>query len=265
MKKTEIVLIAALFCLVILPHTGFTQQSKPVFSAPVDTVTSSRYVANIRVRQFNKIVGAQFTLAWNPSVLTFDSVGQFGLPFTISSNFGLQSAQQGILRFAWSEEGLKGIDLKDDVTLFSIFFRPVGQVNATSLIQFVDTPTMKEVVDVSFAAVQAEFRNGSVVIGQQSVTSVLTNEPEWLNIRSAFPNPLHKESSLQVEFFSRAAEDVAVRILDVQGKVCFEQQYPVSSGVNQLRIDANNFPVSGVYFVRLTQGDRFSTQKVLFR
>lgn len=257
--------MAALFCLVILPYTGFTQQSKPVFSAPVDTVTSARYVANIRVKQFNKIVGAQFTLAWNPAVLTFDSVGQFGLPFSLSSNFGLQSAQDGVLRFAWSEEGLKGTDLKDDVTLFSIFFRPIGQVNASSLIQFVDTPTMREVVDISFSAVQAEFRNGSVVIGKQSVTSVMTNEPEWLNIRSAFPNPLHQASALQVEFYSRTSQDVAVRILDVQGKLCFEQPYSVSSGVNRLQIDANNFPASGVYFVRLTQGDRFTTQKVLFR
>ena len=58
MKKNRLALLPALFCLVMSVNTGIAQQLTPVFSAPVDTATHpSRYIANIRVSKFNKIVG----------------------------------------------------------------------------------------------------------------------------------------------------------------------------------------------------------------
>lgn len=265
MKKTEIVLIAALFCLVNLPYSGIAQTT-PIFSAPVDTArSSSRYVASIRVSQFKKIVGAQFTIAWDATVLAFDSVGQFGLPLSPANNFGSQAVSEGILRFAWSEEALRGTDMKDGATLFSIFFRPIGPVNAMSQIRFIDTPTAMEVVDISFSAIKAEFKNGSVVIGQNVATSVQSNQPDWLDIRSAFPNPMHDAASLLVEYYSKSTQPVLLRIVDAQGKTCFEQQKEASAGINRFELSSDRFPAAGVYFIRLNQGDRFSTQKILFR
>lgn len=266
MKKNRLVLFAALFSLVMSANTGMAQQLAPVFSAPVDTAFhSSRYVANIRVSKFNKIVGMQFSLSWDSTVLTFDSVGQFGLPLSVSNNFGLQSVSSGTLRFAWSDEGLKGTDMKDGATLFSVFFRPVGATNTTSPIRFSDVPTPIEVVDISFSAIKAEFRNGSVTIAPQVATSVQSSEPEWLDIRSAFPNPLHAQAALQVEFFSKSTQPVLVRLIDVQGKVVSEQEQEFATGLNRLEIPASSFPAPGIYLIRLVQGGRHSTQKILFR
>lgn len=269
MKKTGKAHLTALFFLVVACYGAIAQSSAPIFSAPTDTAqfSSSRYVANIRVSQFKKIIGTQFTLTWDPAVLSLDSVGQFGLPMTNDNNFGLLAAESGMLRFAWNEEGLKGIDLKDNSTLFSLFFRPIGKLHSVSPLRFTDVPTVKEVVDLSYKAVPAEFRNGWVVLGESgsAVTSVLSNQPEWLEIRSAFPNPLEAGSSLQVEFFLKSAQPVQIQVLDSQGKVIYLQDRNFSSGINRFELASPVFPVTGVYLIRLNQGDRYSTQKILFR
>lgn len=240
----------------------------PVFTAPTDTVqsASARYVANIRVSHFKKLMGVQFTLTWNPEVLALDSVGNFGVPMNLDNNFGLLAAPSGILRFAWNEEKLKGVDMKDESILFSLFFRPVGQSNATSPLRFTDEPTVREVVDASFNPVQAEFRHGAITISPAAtVTSVQSNQPEWLDIRSAFPNPLRAGESLQLEFFSKTSQPVQILVMDSKGRVLFQQNRPFSSGLNRLEISSGVFPVTGAYIVRLNQGERFSTQKILFR
>ncbi|HNG07366.1 MAG TPA: cohesin domain-containing protein, partial [Saprospiraceae bacterium] len=35
---------------------------------------------NIRVKNFNKLTGLQFSLNWNPAVLKYDTVSNFNLP-----------------------------------------------------------------------------------------------------------------------------------------------------------------------------------------
>ena len=49
------------------------------------------YKADIQVSNFKFIVGTQFNVAWDSTLLVLDSVGNFGLPLKLDDHFGLVS------------------------------------------------------------------------------------------------------------------------------------------------------------------------------
>ena len=69
------------------------------FWAPKDSVMSNVdvYRADIQVSNFKFIVGTQFNVAWDSTLLALDSVGNFGLPLKLDDHFGLVSKSKGIL------------------------------------------------------------------------------------------------------------------------------------------------------------------------
>lgn len=239
----------------------------PVFSAPNDTVqyTASRYVANIRVQNFKKLVGVQFTLNWDPQVIALDSAGNFGMPMNYENNFGFMDASKGFMRFAWNEPKLQGADLKDESVLFSLFFRPTGKADAVSSIRFTDDPTVREVVDASFNSIPAEFRNGTVRLREATVSAVASNFPDQFAVQAAYPNPLQTGQQLGIAFFARDSRPVSISVTNVEGKLLFRQKRDCFSGVNRLELSPAIFPTAGVYFVQLRQGEKYSTQSILFQ
>lgn len=265
MKKTGKTLISALSFLLLFISQVHAQV--PVFSAPTDSVQFSapRYVANIRVQNFKKLVGVQFTLTWDPTIIALDSAGNFGMPMNYENNFGMMDAAKGYMRFAWNEPKLQGADLKDETILFSLFFRPLGKAESTSPLRFTDDPTVREVVDASFNAVPAEFRHGAVKLRAAAVTSVESNFPERLAVRRAFPNPLGSGEQLHIVYYAQEANPVTVSVTDVEGRVLFRQNRDCMSGVNELELSSAVFSAAGIYFVQLRQGEKFSTQRILFQ
>ena len=265
MKKTGKTLLYALSFLFFFTSQAYAQV--PVFLAPTDTVQFSapRYVAHIRVQNFKKLVGVQFTLTWDPTVITLDSVGNFGMPMNYENNFGMMDAEKGHMRFAWNEPKLQGADLKDETILFSMYFRPLGKAESISPLRFTDDPTVREAVDASFNAIPAEFRHGAVRLREAAVTSVESNFPERFALRQAFPNPLSAGQELYISFYTHEAGPVAVSVMDIEGRVLFRQMRSSMGGMNQLELSSAIFPVSGIYIVQLRQGEKFSTQRVLFQ
>jgi hypothetical protein len=239
----------------------------PVFSAPNDTVqyTASRYVANIRVKNFKKLVGVQFTLTWDPQVVALDSAGNFGMPMNYENNFGLMDASKGVMRFAWNEPKLQGADLKDETIMFSLFFRPLGKADAFSPLRFTDDPTVREVVDASFNSIPAEFRHGTVRFKEATVSSVASNYPDQFAFQAVYPNPVQIGQQVGIAFFSRDSRPVSVSVTNLEGKLLFRQKRDCFSGINRLELSPAIFPATGVYFVQLQQGEKFSTQSILFQ
>jgi len=265
MKKTGKALLYALSFL--LTFTVQLHAQAPVFTAPMDTVQFSapKYVANIRVQNFKKLVGVQFTLTWDPAVIALDSAGNFGMPMNYENNFGMMDSDKGFMRFAWNEPKLQGADLKDESILFSLYFRPLGKAESISPLRFTDDPTVREVVDASFNAVPAEFRHGAVRLRDAAVTSVESNYPDRLAVRRAFPNPLTIGEPLNISFYSLEAAPVLISVTDIAGRVIFVQSQNSFEGVNEVELTSVIFPATGIYFVQLRQGEKFSTQRILFK
>lgn len=141
--------------------------SQPAFSVKNLSVEQGKPVCcDVVVTGFKDILTAQFTFAWNPSVVQFDSVGNFTLQGLSSNNFGTSKAGQGILSFSWFDVNANGKSLKDGDILFSVCFTATGNPGDTSPLEFAESPIKTEVTDINSNGedIGATTNNGSVSI-----------------------------------------------------------------------------------------------------
>jgi gliding motility-associated-like protein len=134
--------------------------------AGVDTATCGDKIAiPITTFNFDSIGALQFSMAWAPGVLQFDSAGLFNPDLQLSaSNFGTAFVDSGFVSFAWTTSGLAGTTLPGGDTLFMLHFTVVGNSGAVTAIEFDSFPTPPEAFAQPFAEIPIVFFNGSVVI-----------------------------------------------------------------------------------------------------
>ncbi|MCP4235349.1 MAG: hypothetical protein GY770_17485, partial [Aestuariibacter sp.] len=73
---------------------------------------------------FIDIIGAQFTINYNASALTFDNVDAFNLPGMNASNFGNPTA--GTLTFSWLDNTFAGVTVPAGTVIFEACFTASG-------------------------------------------------------------------------------------------------------------------------------------------
>jgi hypothetical protein len=103
------------------------------------------------------VTSAQFTLAWNPAVLRFSDVGNFGLSGLTAGSFGLARKAEGKLAFSWNDSGAAGMTLADGTAIFEVSFEVTGAPGSVSALSLTDVPTLREAsVNLAGAAITAE-------------------------------------------------------------------------------------------------------------
>jgi hypothetical protein len=104
----------------------------------------------VDVSGFTTVSSFQFTLQWDPGVLTFESEGNFAnIGGFNSGNFGISSVSSGKLTVSWDDPNFAtdggGVSLSDGSPLFLVNFAAVGNTGLHSSLDFVDVPTAREV------------------------------------------------------------------------------------------------------------------------
>jgi len=241
-------------------------QQKVVVVAPKQSINygTRTYTANIRVVGFKQILGTQFTLAWDTAVVSFESVSNFGIALRLEDHFDLKVTKKGLLPFAWYNEAIRGINLPDSATLFSVRFNVVGLPNSASALNFTDFPTAKEISDTTNMPIRSQYLDGQITVKNTAgTTSVVSNEPERLAITKAYPNPFRE--SVNLEFSIKEAGRVDIEVSDVTGKLVHQQQQYFSAGKQLLSLARDLFPASGTYLIHLRNSTSYSLQQVLLQ
>lgn len=236
------------------------------FWAPKDSIMSNVdvYRADIQVSNFKFIVGTQFNVAWDSTLLILDSVGNFGLPLKLDDHFGLVSKSKGVLSFQWFDESLKGVTLPDKKAIFSLYFKVKGLRGLKSPITFVDTPTnIRETADSSYKAVTAFYVDGFVVLKMGATSSAPGIDPDQLRIENVYPNPV-STGEVSIHWFSSMPGNVDYTLTDVKGSVIKRWQQKVGSGVQFLRLPVSDFPARGYYNFQIKQGNFQSNQQIIY-
>ena len=116
----------------------------------------------ISVRGFKDVTSAQFTLAWDPSVLRFIGTGDYGLRGVSSASFGLTRTAVGELGFAWFDPNAKGATAAEGTSIFAVTFAVIGQAGSRSALDLVSSVPALEVGvcfrDTLFQAVDGNMR-----------------------------------------------------------------------------------------------------------
>ncbi len=162
MIKFRVLLVFALF--IYFSSSIFAQ---PTFTlSNYDTFPGSLICVEVEVDDFTDINGFQFTLNWDPSVLEYESVGNFNLDFLDSGSFGTTDVANGNLGLIWFDFELDGESLPDGTVVFEVCFSVVGNSGDNTDIELVNGPVSIEVTDVGGNSVGLNQSGGTInVIG----------------------------------------------------------------------------------------------------
>lgn len=129
-----------------------------------DAAAGSQVTVPVRVKDFINIISVQGTISFDPSILSFASVQQFGISGMNAANFGTTLASSGKILFSWYESNLIPQTLSDSSILFSIKFDVIGTNGQVSDITFGDIPTLMEIVNNTTVSQNLNLVNGVVHI-----------------------------------------------------------------------------------------------------
>ena len=132
------------------------------------------------VSDFVGIRGFQFTLKWDPEVLTFDGVDNFNLPYLDETDFGTALTSEGKLTIAWyTPERPNTIKLHDEDKVCTFRFRVFGKQSRSTSLRFMDDPTPVQVLRDNLSTANVFFTMGSLRIeGESNMSfSEITTRP----------------------------------------------------------------------------------------
>jgi len=129
----------------------------------------------IKVSDFANVGAMQFTLRWDPAVLSFKKLGDFDhstdpseLFFFSETNFNTNGVANGTLLCLYEQLFATDAVLEDNATIFSITFDVIGGDGISSVVGFSDDPTPRKLA--SFLDQSPDFisQDGMIQIGSGS-------------------------------------------------------------------------------------------------
>lgn len=126
----------------------------------VDANVGDQICLDLTVTGFMDILGAQFSLSYDPAVLQFVSVGNFGLPGLTETLFGLpvtNGTTPGVISLSWFDNSLNGVNLDDGSVIFEVCFDVIA--TGDGAVAFSNSPTAIEVTDANEQIVQGVTTN----------------------------------------------------------------------------------------------------------
>ncbi|NND07504.1 MAG: T9SS type B sorting domain-containing protein [Saprospiraceae bacterium] len=129
-------------------------QAQPTFEIDDATGDPGGVVSiNFKVKDFTGIVGMQFSINWDPTVLQFAEIKNItneinafdGSAFNTDAN----RVDNGQILFQWFDTGAEGNTLADGTIIFTIDFTIVGGSGSSTNITISDDPRKIEIIDES--------------------------------------------------------------------------------------------------------------------
>jgi trimeric autotransporter adhesin len=133
------------------------------FIASEETAASgSQVCVDISVEDFMDIVSMQFSINYNPSVLSFNNATGFNLPGMGAGNVGNPTA--GNITVSWeAQDPINGQDMPNGAVIFQLCFTVTGGSGSSSNITFSGTPVIIEVIGAG-GPVTPAFDHGKVTV-----------------------------------------------------------------------------------------------------
>ncbi|MEN0003473.1 MAG: cohesin domain-containing protein [Bacteroidota bacterium] len=256
-KGIKLLLLAACCSLASL------LQAQISFFAPTLTAEPGTIITiPIKTDNYSDIIAASFSIAWDSTVLSFQSIQDLGIDDLEDNNFGITSAGSGKLGFLWFD--LNPISLQDNTTLFSVTFKVTGDPGSTSAIAFTDDPTNKEVLDVNSPPnLTPDYISGAITVAGVTSVSSQPSSTKAIKLLGVSPNPFSEETTFTISL--PKAQLLDIHIADGVGKVLYKEQQYRLQGIHRLTFTKEIFEAAGVYYATISSADASLTQKLIFR
>lgn len=127
----------------------------------------SEVVVPVLTRSFNLMATLQFSLQWDPAILTFKAIEQLGLEGLSLSSFATDRVGSGSLVLSWDDLSGLGRSLPDGSVVFALRFTLSGAAGSSSTVRVVSTPVAIEaaaLIGGQPTAIQTGMTDGQVQI-----------------------------------------------------------------------------------------------------
>lgn len=171
--------------IIFMPNNYLLAQQGPVELMATDTagILNKEISVDITVNGFQDIISFQSSINWDPAMLTFKEVSNFGITDFGLEDFGVSAAEQGHVRFLWTPDDATAVTLADGSVLFTATFEVISDNQSSAIVSFVD--------NVSNPAFEMEFANDNYdvldVNTTNGIVTIFSSASEMVNIVS-FPN-----------------------------------------------------------------------------
>jgi hypothetical protein len=260
MKKINICIV---FAALMLASSAVAQQQMTIKTSSMAALPGQEVHLDVQVEDFFQITNIQFALKWDPAVLKFLNVENFGLPnLTPDGNFNLLKTTEGKVRFLWADAFANGITLADMTTIFSLKFKVVGALgSSTSLLVTNDTITpalMIEANNASGATLDVQVQPGTVVVGTTATTESITDD--FVLFQNS-PNPFTDVT--YIRFYLKQPTEGTLSIYDGAGKVIYQKNDRFAAGFHSIPIEGELFQSAGAYLYSLKTAQTAATRQLI--
>lgn len=171
---------------------------------------------DVSVNDFNNILSFQYSMAWDPAVVTYESVVVTdALEGLTSTNFGDSQIGEGFLSVSWLDPGaINGISIPNETVLYSVCFTATGVEGSTSPFVFTDTPTAIEVFAADDIIIPFTSQPGAIIIDGQGFVwpgdtddDLAANQFDLLNIGLGYGRTGPHRTDQSLDWSAHAAED----------------------------------------------------------
>ena len=238
-----------------------------------NAVPGSNKLMPLKVLNFDSVVALQMVVRWDPKVLKYLTIDNFGLDGLTLGDFNTARAlDSGYVRLQW--EGANslppGHSEADSTTIFRMRFNVIGADSTCSPVEITELLTfpplnfelvkvLPDTSNVGYNLDESPHTNGFVCIGFTSSTG----EPAANEIPlSLSPNPF--SVSTQLKFDLDETTDTQMFISDALGRIVFKRDFfKLPPGQHGMVIENGMLGAPGLYFLTLRAGRKTATRSLV--
>ncbi len=205
------------------------------------------YQLDITSKNFDHIIGYQFTLNFDPAVLEYIRVEKGELPSLTETNFGFALLNQGAITTSWNLSEPASLDA--GAVVFSLVFRAKTNTHWVDALSLGSTYTIAEAYSGIGEVMDMELVFEKPVAVHHSPSAVVS------------PNPFHKTTVIGFEL--PASQEVTLTVSNLAGRVVGTVSGFFEAGERGIVFEANDGMLSGAYIYELKMGNERKVGKMI--
>ncbi|MCG8307244.1 MAG: T9SS type A sorting domain-containing protein [Cytophagales bacterium] len=249
------------FCLIVFfifsTVKGSRAQQDPVDLYISNSVETTGTIGNleIKVNNFSDILSFQASINWDPDLLVFVGVTDFGIKDFGDDNFGTSDADKGHVRFAWEPSDAISLSIDDSSTLFIVQFEFISAQPQKVPVSFTDI-TSDPAFPIEFANSEHEIlgvntHDGSITFFDE-ITALEELYHAGINI---YPNPFVKSINISND----EGKLDFIQVLNIHGEK-INEIYNIKNKFIDLHLSGSS---DGVYLINISKNGKLFTRKVV--
>lgn len=200
----------------------------------------------VRSTEDLNLIGTQFSLAFDPSVVAFASIKP-GILDIKAFHMNEMYVTDG--KVYVSMDAASGVQIKEGDVLFTIEFRSLS-AGKSNIFSFDNEWFTSEMYDNDASARMLELTTDQRTSGE-SAFMLFQNKP----------NPFKDETS--ISFSLDASSDVTLRIMDVNGRIVLQQSGKMDKGFHKIQVNAAMVGKAGVFYYQIEASGQSATKKMI--